>query len=89
MKAFIAKPFILLIVMLLSVANNGLAADAVLSKPMIIEKARSHVQGRVLAADLQRTKPPRYKVKILQANGRLKVLHLHAKTGALLSAGRK
>jgi uncharacterized membrane protein YkoI len=87
LKVFTAN--ILLIVTLLSVANTSFAVDVVLSKQAVIEKARSHVQGRVLAADLQSSKPPRYKVKVLQADGRLKVLHLHAKTGDLLGPREK
>lgn len=80
---------LLLIAALLGVANNSVAADAILPKQVVIEQARSHVPGRVLAADLQSTQPPRYKVKVLQADGRLKVLHMNAKTGALISGGKK
>ena len=89
MKKTVAKPITLLVFILLSVSSNGFAADAVLSKQAVIQKAQTHVRGRVLAADLQTTKPPRYKVKVLQADGRLKVIHLNAKTGRLLSAGKK
>ena len=88
MKKFVAKPHLLLMLVMLCIASSGFAADSILSKQAVIEKARSHVKGRVLAADLQATKPPRYKVKVLQVGGRLKVLHLNAETGALLKAGK-
>ncbi len=89
MKKIVAKPYLLLILVLSIISNSGFAADTLLSKQAIIEKAQSHVQGRVLAADLQRSKPPRYKVKILRADGRLKVLHMNAKTGSLIRARKK
>lgn len=89
MKNIVAKPYLLLMLIFLSVSNNGFAADVILSKQVVIEKARGHVPGRVLAADLQRSKPPRYKVKILRADGRLKVLHMNAKTGSLIRARKK
>lgn len=89
MKAFAAKVYTLLLVALLSAANSSFAADAILSKQAVIEKSRSYVQGRVLAADLQNGNPPRYKVKVLQKNGRLKVLHLNANTGARLRPGKR
>lgn len=89
MKKFVAKPLLLLMFALLSATSSGFAADSILSKQAVIEKARSHVKGRVLAADLQATQPPRYKVKVLQVDGRLKVLHLNAETGALLRASKQ
>lgn len=89
MRNIVAKLGLLWVWMFLSLSNSGFAADTILPKQVVIEQALAQVPGRVLAADLQQGQPPRYKVKVLRGDGRLKVLHINAKTGGLIRARKK
>lgn len=49
-----------------------------MTKQQVISQVKSQYKGRVLSADLEKKNPPTYKVKVLQADGRVKVLRINA-----------